>query len=111
MEHYSSIKLSAYLKYEDQLAVLDLKGNKLLRVPDAVTELIEIDKLVLDENNLIDLPASISKLKKTYCAQIGWKQANDTTCWDRWPEGAEGAVGEIKPAGWFTYQYTEADQA
>ena len=63
MEHYSSIKLRAYLKYEDGLAVLDLKGNKLFRVPDAVTELSEIDKLVLDENNLIDLPASISKLK------------------------------------------------
>ena len=63
MEHYSSIKLRAYLKYEDGLAVLDLKGNKLFRVPDAATELSEIDKLVLDENNLIDLPASISKLK------------------------------------------------
>ena len=63
MEHYSNTKLRAYLKYEDGLAVLDLKEKGLSRVPDAVTELSEIKKLVLQKNNLIELPASISKLK------------------------------------------------
>ena len=63
MERYSNTKLRAYLKYEDGLAVLDLKEKGLSRVPDAVTELSEIKNLVLDKNNLIKLTAIISKLK------------------------------------------------
>ena len=72
MEHYSNTKLSASLKYEDGLAVLVLNGKRLFRVPDAVTELSETEKLVLDLNNLTELPASINKLKNLIiCAQIG----------------------------------------
>ena len=33
MEHYSNTKLRAYLKYEDELAVLGLNGKRLFRVP------------------------------------------------------------------------------
>ena len=62
MEHYSNTKLRASLKYEDGLAVLDLKEKRLSRVPDAVTELSEIKKfkLVLEKNNVIKLPVSAS---------------------------------------------------
>ena len=55
MEYYSSSKLRAYLKKEDGLKVLELKGKRLSRVPVAVTELSEIEKLVLEENNLNNL--------------------------------------------------------
>ena len=84
MKHYSNTKLRAYLKYEDGLAVLDLKEKGLSRVADAVTEPSEIEKLVLDGNKLIELPASISKLKNLTVltldgnkltklpAEIGW---------------------------------------
>ena len=65
--HYSSTELGAYVrhKYGERLTVLDLKGEGLFRVPDAVTERseIEIQILVLDENKLIELPVSINKLK------------------------------------------------
>ena len=63
MEHYSCTQLRAYLRYVDGLTVLDLKGKRLSKIPDAVTELSEIEKLVLDRNMLIQLPTSISKLK------------------------------------------------
>ena len=65
MVHYSSTELGAYVrhKYGERLTVLDLKGQILSRVPDAVTELSEIEILVLDENELIELPVSINKLK------------------------------------------------
>ena len=68
MEHYSNTKLRAYLKYEDGLAVLGLNRKRLFMVPDAVTELSETEKLVLDKNNLTELPASISKLKILLCS-------------------------------------------
>ena len=63
--HYSSTELGAYVrhKYGERLTVLDLKGKRLSRVPDAVTERSEIEILVLDENELIELPVSINKLK------------------------------------------------
>ena len=71
MEHYSNTKLRAYLKYEDGLAVLDLNGKRLFRVPDAVTERSEVEKLLLEYNNLIELPASISKLKNLIVLGLG----------------------------------------
>ena len=64
MEHYSSTKLRSHLKYEDGLVVLDLNAARISsQIPDAVTELSEIEKLVGTFRNLIELPASISKLK------------------------------------------------
>ena len=63
MKHYSCTQLRAYLKYVNGLTVLDLGAKGLLKVPDAVTELSEIEKLELDRNMLIELPTSISKLK------------------------------------------------
>ena len=63
MEHYSSTKLKACIKYEGRVAILDLNGSGLSRVPDAVTELNEVEKLRLDKNNLTELPTSINKLK------------------------------------------------
>jgi len=63
MEHYSSTKLNACIKYEGGVAILDLNGRGLSRVPDAVTELSKVEKLRLDKNNLTELPASINKLK------------------------------------------------
>ena len=67
MQYYPSTDLTNYLRYEDGLRVLDLTGTGLFRAPDAVTELSKIEKLieklVLDENNLIALPAGINKLK------------------------------------------------
>ena len=71
MQHYSNTKFGIYLKYENGLAVLGLNGKRLFRVPDALTELTETEKLELDKNNLTELPASISKLKNLIRAQIG----------------------------------------
>ena len=52
-----------YFKCEDGVAVLGLNGKTLFRVPDAVTELSETEKPLLDKNNLMGLPASINKLQ------------------------------------------------
>ena len=93
MQHYPSTELRYYLAYEDGLRVLDLTGRGLFRVPDAVTELSEIEKLVLDENNLIALPAGINKLKNLILLNLKNNKLTN------------------QPIGWFTYQYTEADQA
>ena len=96
MEHYSSAQLRGLcLKYEAGLAVLDLKGERLFRVPDSVTERseIEIQILVLDENKLIELPVSINKLKNLILLNLKNNKLTN------------------QPIGWFTYQYTEADQA
>ena len=56
MVHYSSTELGAYVKdkYGYRLTVLDLKGAGLFMVPKAVTELSEIQILVLDENKLLN---------------------------------------------------------
>ena len=95
--HYSSTELGAYVrhKYGERLTVLDLKGEGLFRVPDAVTERseIEIQILVLDENKLIELPVSINKLKNLILLNLKNNKLTN------------------QPIGWFTYQYTEADQA
>ena len=65
MEGYSSAKLKAkYLKDYFGLASLDLHGKGLSRVPDAVTELSEVQILRLDDNNLTKLPTSINKLNR-----------------------------------------------
>ena len=93
--HYSSTELGAYVrhKYGERLTVLDLKGEGLFRVPDAVTERSEIEILVLDENKLIELPVSINKLKNLILLNLKNNKLTN------------------QPSGWFTYQYTEADQA
>ena len=95
--HYSSTELGAYVrhKYGERLTVLDLKGEGLFRVPDAVTERseIEIQILVLDENKLIELPVSINKLKNLILLNLKNNKLTN------------------QPIGWFTYQYTNADQA
>ena len=95
--HYSSTELGAYVrhKYGERLTVLDLKGEGLFRVPDAVTERseIEIQILVLDENKLIELPVSINKLKNLILLNLKNNKLTN------------------QPIGSFTYQYTEADQA
>ena len=57
MEDYSSTKLKAkYLRYHFGVAILDLAGEGLSRVPDAVTELTEVQELSLQENKLTKLP-------------------------------------------------------
>ena len=95
MVHYSSTELGAYVrhKYGERLTVLDLKGERLSRVPDTVTERSEIEILVLDENELIELPVSINKLKNLILLNLKNNKLTN------------------QPIGWFTYQYTEADQA
>ena len=59
---YSSRDLRASIKYDGSV-VLDLHGKGLFRVPDAVTDLSEVEKLRLDRNNLTGLPTSIHKLE------------------------------------------------
>ena len=88
--HYSSTELGAYVrhKYGERLTVLDLKGEGLFRVPDAVTE-----RSVLNENKLIELPVSINKLKNLILLNLKNNKLTN------------------QPIGSFTYQYTEADQA
>ena len=70
--HYSSTELGAYVrhKYGERLTVLDLKGEGLFRVPDAVTELSEIQILVLDENKLIELPVKYQQAEKSHPAKL-----------------------------------------
>lgn len=46
MDQYSSTKLKdTYMKYNYGIATLYLSGKSLSRVPDAVTELSEVDEL------------------------------------------------------------------
>ena len=60
MEDYSSAELKVeYLKSEFGVTTLDLGGEGLSRVPDAVTELSEVQELRLNGNNLTELPTSI----------------------------------------------------
>ena len=63
MKDYSSAELKAYIKDGGGVANLDLSRKGLSRVPDAVTELTEVQELKLDNNNLTELPTSIIKLK------------------------------------------------
>ena len=95
MKYYSRFDLRAYVehKYGHGLTVLYLKGKGLFSVPDAVTEQSETEILVLDENELIELPASINKLKNLILLNLKNNKLTN------------------QPVGWFTYQYTEADQA
>ena len=71
MEHYSITKLRADIKYEDGSAVLDLSGKELFRVPDAATELNEVEELRLNSNNLTKLPATINRLKNLTTLELG----------------------------------------
>ena len=60
MEDYSSAKLRAkVIKNIFRRATLNLDGEGLSRVPDAVTELSEVQELRLNGNNLTELPTSI----------------------------------------------------
>ena len=53
MEDYSSTKLKAkYVEDKFGRAALTLAGEGLSRVPDAVTELSEVEELSLCKNNL-----------------------------------------------------------
>ena len=63
MDDYSSAKLKAYVKDVGGVASVDLSEKGLSRVPDAVTELTEVEELKLINNNLTELPTSINKLK------------------------------------------------
>ena len=60
MEDYSSAELQA--KCLDYFGTLHLDGKELSRVPDAVTELSEVQQLRLKDNNLTEFPTSINKL-------------------------------------------------
>ena len=53
-----------YSEHQFGLSTLDLDGQGLSRVPDAVTELTEAQKLSLCENNLTQLPTIINKLNR-----------------------------------------------
>ena len=63
MEDYTSGKLKAYVEVRGGVVSLDLNRKGLSRVPDAVTELTEVQELRLNYNNLAELPKSINKLK------------------------------------------------
>ena len=63
MEDYSSAKLKACVEVRGGVVSLDLSGKGLSRIPDAVTELTEVEELSLYNNNLTELPTSINKLK------------------------------------------------
>ena len=63
MEDFSSAELKAYVEDEGGVVSLDLSEKGLSRIPDAVTELTEVEELRLDDNNLTELPTSIHKLK------------------------------------------------
>ena len=54
MENYSSAKLKSYVRVTGGVVSLDLSGNGLSRVPDAVTELTEVEELRLYNNNLTE---------------------------------------------------------
>ena len=63
MEDYSSAKFKAHIEVRGGAVSLDLSGKGLSRIPDAVTELTEVEELRLNSNNLTELPTSINKLK------------------------------------------------
>ena len=58
MEDYSSAELKA--ECFDRFGTLNLDGKRLSRVPDAVTELSEVQQLRLKDNNLTELPTTIN---------------------------------------------------
>ena len=60
MEGYSSATLKACVKDGGGVANLDLSRKGLSRLPDAVTELTEVEELWLDYNNLAELPTGIN---------------------------------------------------
>ena len=63
------------MEYNFGMATLNLRGKGLSRVPDAVTELSEVENLILNHNNLTELPTSIRKAEQTCMAALGWKQS------------------------------------
>ena len=63
MEDYSSAELKRYVKDEGGVVILDLSRKGLSRLPDAVTELTEVEEFKLNNNDLTELPTSINKLK------------------------------------------------
>ena len=61
MEHHSSEKLKACIEYDAQgEAILDLRRKRLFNVLDVVTDLGELRVLLLNENNLTELPTKCS---------------------------------------------------
>ena len=60
MEDHSIAELKAYFKDGSGVANLDLSRKGLSRLPDAVTELTEVEELWLDYNNLAELPTGIT---------------------------------------------------
>ena len=61
MEHHSSEKLKACIEYDAQgEAILDLRRKRLSKVLDVVTDLGELGVLLLNENNLTELPTKCS---------------------------------------------------
>ena len=55
MEDYSSAELQA--ECFDYFGTLHLDGKGLSTVPDAVTELTEVEEISLTDNNLTELPS------------------------------------------------------
>ena len=64
MENISAEKLRELIFTNDLgERVLDLSGKGLLKVPEAVTDLTELEELNLSGNYLKELPTGINKLK------------------------------------------------
>ena len=67
MEDYSSAELRAkVIENIDGRATLNLDGEELSGVPDAVTELSEVENLSLKGTYLTELPTSINKLNRLH---------------------------------------------
>ena len=78
MENISAEKLREMIytnKYGDR--VLDLRGEGLSKVPEAVTDLTELEGLYLSDNYLKELPTSINKLKNLKWLILGNNQLRE----------------------------------
>ena len=78
MENNSEEELRKFIKtnYKGQ-RVLDLNGRKLSKVPEAVTDLTDVEELDLSDNNLTELPTSINKLKNLEVLRLDNNQLSE----------------------------------
>lgn len=63
----------------DEITELDLQDKKLKKLPEAITRLKNLKKLILSKNNLSELPAAIGELQnleELYMYQSGVKKIN-----------------------------------
>ena len=90
MEDYSRTELKA--ECFDRFGTLNLEGKRLSRVPDAVTELSEVQHLMLKDNSLTELPTTINKLNRLLLLHLDGKNLTELPA----------EIGDLKELRWLS---------